>query len=406
MRLDSVRLLDDTLDVVDLEHLLEGLFLHRIRQPLLEHGQHELASPLAAFDELPKLRLKLPGNGQDRVHHLPTAVGRGAAQRGHLLIEVHDGLVQESRYVGQLPAHRRDELIREIRGEIAGSHVLEVSVLVLLLEELELLGPRLVHAHLAVNVALAPVHHTDPPISQNVRRSVEDISTAGPRVHDVNLREHTDGPLASRIDLTRQSEGVGGRKIGVGGSHSQDNHVLVLHVVPGHVLELSDDALRLPVNGNLRNSWHVNHRKARKMRADDSERHRHRTDDGAALLCVPFRLFLNLLPDGLKVVKLLTGQMAKLAVLRGILVGRGLQLELQRAAGHDTGAPGQKVAAHDRLQHRRLPRRLTANDDNLRQLPRERRQRTPLFVAHLSVPCDTRNGTHPIHSLQHRVHPV
>lgn len=44
MRLDAVRLLDHALDIVDLQDLLEGLLLDRVRQPLLKDGQDQLAA--------------------------------------------------------------------------------------------------------------------------------------------------------------------------------------------------------------------------------------------------------------------------------------------------------------------------------------------------------------------------
>mmetsp|Transcript_20856 Transcript_20856/g.52969 ORF Transcript_20856/g.52969 Transcript_20856/m.52969 type:complete len:236 (+) Transcript_20856:1619-2326(+) len=204
---------------------------------------------------------------------------------------------------------------------------------------------------------------------QRVHLPLQHLQSIRPLIHDVNLRDHPDGPLPLRIHVTCDTQGVGVGQVGIGRCDGQDQAVLPLDVPHDKVSDLRLDVCRLVTDRHLGQSRQIDKRQIDHVRRKDLERdclHIH----PLVLAAYAVGILLDLLPDEVKILELLIAQVPKLAPFSG--TRRVLKLQHQRPSGDDASAARQEISPHNGLEDRRLPDGLGPNDGNLGKVQRHR----------------------------------
>mmetsp|Transcript_1629 Transcript_1629/g.5136 ORF Transcript_1629/g.5136 Transcript_1629/m.5136 type:complete len:419 (-) Transcript_1629:247-1503(-) len=371
MRLVAIRLVNDLLNVRERVDLLEREFPDALRELALEDVQDGLTATLASVKHGGVRRVKLAAHGQYLVDHGASVVRGHWSQRLQLLLHVLHPLVDSLLDLGNLPDDGLLQLPAQFMREGAHANVPQAPVVGASVEELHLALAALVHRDVRVNVGLGPVHHGDPPVLELDRPSLQDVTRVCSPVHDVQLCENSDGPLARWVDLSGEPDAIACGDIGVRWGDRQDDRVLALDVGPGHVLNVPDNGFGLTLDGDFGEPGHVHQSEVGHVRRVDGEVDGLRGHSlAAAERAVGLRL--DLLSDGLEVGELLIHLVQELAVL----LGPGLalhELQEERPPGHDAGAAGKEILAHHGLQHGALAAALPADHHDARQdLPQAR----------------------------------
>jgi hypothetical protein len=239
-----------------------------------------------------------------------------------------------------------------------------------------------------LNVLLRAIDDTDEAKLQRVHASGENVHGIGAVVHQVQLCQDANRPLAHGIDMAGQLQRLRVHEIDVGRGDGEDDTVGLRDVLGDEVARLLLDVGGLVANGNLQplapscakllgthlgQAGQVDQRQAEHVRRVDLE-----VDglpvDALVVSCDPGRLVLDLAPDLGEVVVSPPGDVQELApfllpgdarggvgdvdlvVLVSVfaLAGQVDELEDERASGHDAAASGQKVSADNVFEHRRL----------------------------------------------------
>mmetsp|Transcript_16423 Transcript_16423/g.64088 ORF Transcript_16423/g.64088 Transcript_16423/m.64088 type:complete len:372 (+) Transcript_16423:567-1682(+) len=104
------------------------------------------------------------------------------------------------------------------------------------------------------NVTLSPVDHTDEAEVEGDDLAVEDVECVGAAVHEVELREHANGPGAHGVHRPRQLQRIGRGDVLVGRLHCKDDRVLGSNVVRDHIPDEALDVLGLVTDRHSRNA--------------------------------------------------------------------------------------------------------------------------------------------------------
>mmetsp|Transcript_22946 Transcript_22946/g.33278 ORF Transcript_22946/g.33278 Transcript_22946/m.33278 type:complete len:228 (-) Transcript_22946:605-1288(-) len=170
----------------------------------------------------------------------------GVPQRAHLLGHLHghlgDLLLDFRQRVSDVVHQHGVQGFGQGRG---GAPVEEVLVSGVLLEEPPLPHQALLHVHVAFNVPLPAVHHGHVPAPERDHPVLQHVRGVGPRVHEVQLGQHANGPVSLRIHLPGQLEGIGVRQVGVGRCDCQDNTLGVGNELQAQLPDLVLDVQRL-----------------------------------------------------------------------------------------------------------------------------------------------------------------
>jgi hypothetical protein len=138
----------------------------------------------------------------------------------------------------------------------------------------------------------------------------ENVYDVRARVHQVNLGEHTDRTLTLGVNLPRHLESIRVRKIGVSGSHGEDDTRRLGDEAQQHITDLLLDVAGLVSDGHLRETGQVNQSKGEDFGAEDAQIDGLRRD-----ACVLARLGLcvayDLGTDFVEIVELLVGKVQK-----------------------------------------------------------------------------------------------
>mmetsp|Transcript_16802 Transcript_16802/g.51623 ORF Transcript_16802/g.51623 Transcript_16802/m.51623 type:complete len:642 (-) Transcript_16802:357-2282(-) len=357
---DVVEDVADARAAVELRHLRAQARLARARAAPAVNGCAEAIAE--ARDELEQSRAE---------RSLRLVRGR-LAERIQLRLDLHeqrgDALLDIGQRVADVVHEDLVEHARHVLGAAARQHVPVHRVVP---EELRLLLLRLGDLLAVVDVALSAIDDADVAEAQGDDAVLEHLRRVRAGVHEVQLGDDAHRAGALGIHLARHLERVGVGEVRVPGGNREDDGVGVLDVLHAHVVDLELNVRRLVAHRHLGDPGQVHEREVEHGGAVDAQRDGLRADalvaPGGAV-----RLALDLLTDLLKVVDLVVRAVQELAV--GLLIlpaglpARVEELQDQRPPRHDAGAARQEVLTHDVLEHRRLARRLRADDHDLRQV--------------------------------------
>mmetsp|Transcript_5727 Transcript_5727/g.16369 ORF Transcript_5727/g.16369 Transcript_5727/m.16369 type:complete len:487 (+) Transcript_5727:798-2258(+) len=341
-----VRLADDLVHVGALQHLAEVQPLDALRQPRLEYLQDSFPAALAAVDGLGEGVLELAAQGEHQVNHAPPGGHLLASHGVDLLPQRDDAGINGGGDLGELHLDGFDQLRAELGGQEVCPDVGAPRVRRVTLEERQLVLARRLHAEVVVNVLLPAVDHGHPPVLQPHRPPVKHLPCVGSPVHDVQLRQHTDGALASRIHFARQVQRIRGRQIGIGGGHCKNNGVLTLDVCAGHVFQVLHNGLWLPIDRHLCKTRHINHGQVGHVGGVDGQLNWIRGHRLPHFAQVTDGLLLNLPPDVIETSELAWPSVQELPVGHCVGIVNVNQLEHQRPLSHDTRPSRQEICAH------------------------------------------------------------
>ena len=188
------------------------------------------------------------------------------------------------------------------------------TVWIVRLEEASLVLPLPVHVLALVDVVLAAVDHAHVAQLQRNHATVEDVARVRPLVHDIHLRDHADRPLARRIVLLCQLDGIAQRQIRVRGRHCHDDTRRLANVPHHHVAQNLFDVARLVSHGVSRDSGKIDQRQVHDVRRVNLQVDRFvRHADARSRLALG--LTHDLLPNLVKVIELLCWLVGKHCVV-------------------------------------------------------------------------------------------
>mmetsp|Transcript_65494 Transcript_65494/g.109896 ORF Transcript_65494/g.109896 Transcript_65494/m.109896 type:complete len:722 (+) Transcript_65494:87-2252(+) len=216
------------------------------------------------------------------------------------------------------------------------------------------------------DVLLPAVDHADVPALQGHHFAHQDVHRVRALVHQVQLREDADGPVARRVDFAGDGQGVGVGQVVVGGGHGEDDAVLLRDVLHDEVADLHVHVRGLVPDRDLRDARQVDEGQVEHVRRVDLELDRLAGDrlPGPGLVV---RRVHNLLPDPPELCELHARLVKELAVRLRVL-GEVQELQDEGPPGDDAGAAREEVLAHEALQHRALAGALRPHDGDLGQV--------------------------------------
>ena len=225
-------------------------------------------------------------------------------------------------------------------------------------KECLLLGQGLLHRNLIDDVLLSSVLDTD--VAQTkwhllVHEHLLGIDTT---VHDINLSDNTDCTDTFGVDVTRHHKTVGGRHIGVGWQHGQDDGTWVGHISVGHCFCDLFDVLRLVTDWNTSNTGQINESQIGACVREDLK-HNGFVDD--VLLCTAhlIRETNDVVSDFTEFGEFLSWNLVGEHSVRLNSFVHVVQTHLEWTSSDDTVTTGQEVQTHDGLEDRGLTCRLT-----------------------------------------------
>ncbi|KAH3678769.1 hypothetical protein OGATHE_000038 [Ogataea polymorpha] len=265
----------------------------------------------------------------------------------------------------------------------------------MILEESSLVVQGLSDGFATLNVLLAPVNHRNVSGSQRDHSAGKNVNHIGSLVHQVDLRQHTDGSESLGVDLSGQLQPVTIRQVLVGSIDSQDDGIRLRYKLHDHVSDLFLDILWLVAHRHFRESRQVDQGQRQHVWRIDPQIDGHRADSGI-FARLGLRLPHDLIPDIVEIVELLARQVQKLSPFFSVVLCLvslrvcGLdvnqiacstlavaapvdQLQNQRPSSHNARSSRKELAANNVLQHRALSRRLGPDNGYLRQINRRGR---------------------------------
>ncbi|KAH9407482.1 hypothetical protein TYRP_012302 [Tyrophagus putrescentiae] len=119
------------------------------------------------------------------------------------------------------------------------------------------------------DVLLRAVHHADDAQLDGNDAPGEHLSGVRARVHDVQLGEHCQRPVAARVHLARRLDGVRVGKVGVGRRHGENERVLTGNKSVHQFLNLRLNVRRLIAHGHLGHARQVDQRQVDHLAGED-----------------------------------------------------------------------------------------------------------------------------------------
>mmetsp|Transcript_14955 Transcript_14955/g.23577 ORF Transcript_14955/g.23577 Transcript_14955/m.23577 type:complete len:230 (-) Transcript_14955:335-1024(-) len=182
------------------------------------------------------------------------------------------------------------------------------------LEEALLAAEALADVDAVVDVLLPPVDHAHVPPPQRDHPVVEHLGGVGARVHEVDLGQHPDGPVAHAVHLLGELESVRVGQVPVGRGDGQDDRARVADVGQAHLPDLVLDVQRLVPHRHLGDPGEVHegeveHAGAEHAQVDALVR------DALVAPREPVRLAYDLIPDFIEVGELTPGHVQELPPL-------------------------------------------------------------------------------------------